>query len=368
MQVAIEATALLGRPTGVGLFTRHLLEQLAQRENLRLTAFAISWRGRDQLGELVPSGVRVVRRPLPARPAHLLWRRFDHPRLERWTGPIDLVHGPNYVVPPADAARVVTVHDLTTVRFPELCTRETLAFPDLVQRAADGGAFVHTVSEYVADEVRRHFDVDPDRVVAVHEGVPTLPPPDPDRGAALAGAPSYLLTIGTIEPRKDHPGLVRAFDRLADARPDLHLVVAGPAGWGQEALTAALGRARHADRITVTGWISDAERSDLLAGAAALVHPARYEGFGFPPLEAMQAGTPVVTTDGGALPEIVGDAALVVPTGDTDALEEAVDRLLSDPGLADRLVAAGRARAAGFTWERTAEGIEALYRLARGVG
>ncbi len=174
-----------------------------------------------------------------------------------------------------------------------------------------------------------------------------------------------MLAVGTAEPRKDLPGLVRAFDLLAASRPELGLVLAGPDGWGTADLERAMAAAVHRRRIVRTGWVDDATLGGLLAGAAVLAYPSVYEGFGFPPLQAMAAGVPVVATDAGAVPEVVGDAALVVPVGEPEALAEAVGRVLDDPTLAASLVTRGRARSARYTWDRCADGLTTLYRDAR---
>jgi glycosyltransferase involved in cell wall biosynthesis len=367
LRVAVDATPLLGRPTGVGAFCSGVLAGLAGRADVAVSAFAVSWRRRRGIVGLLPSGVSVVDRPMPARPLHLVWRHAEVPPLEWFTGPADVVHGTNFVVPPARrAARVATVHDLTTVRFPELCDGPTLAYPGLVRRALQSGAWIHTPSAAVAAEVVEMLGASPDRVRAVHSGVPPLPPPD--RGAAARHCPPgvdrYVLAVGTAEPRKDLPGLVRAFDELAGDRPHLGLVLCGPPGWGSEALDSALDSANHRRRIVVTGWVDDATLSGLLSGAAVLAYPSRYEGFGFPPLQAMAAGVPVVATRAGALPEVLGDAASLVAVGDTAALAAALSRVLDDEAARDDLVARGSERAAGYTWDRCAAGLTALYRDA----
>jgi glycosyltransferase involved in cell wall biosynthesis len=270
-------------------------------------------------------------------------------------------------VPPSRrAARIATVHDLTTVRFPELCDAPTLAFPGLVRRALADGAWVHTPSAAVAAEVVDVLGAAPDRVRAVHSGVPPLPAPDLAAAARRVppGTGRYVLAVGTAEPRKDLPGLVRAFDELAGDRPDLGLVLCGPPGWGSKALEAALDAAAHRSRVVQTGWVDDPTLSGLLSGAAALAYPSRYEGFGFPPLQAMAAGVPVVATRAGALPEVLGDAASLVPVGDTAALAAALARVLDDAGARDGLVARGREHAADYTWDRCAAGLAGLYRDA----
>lgn len=366
--MALDATPLIGRPTGVGAFCAGLLAGLAARPDVAPAAFAVSWRRRHAIDDRVPRGVDIVRRPMPARPLHAVWRSADVPPLEWFVGRTDVVHGTNYVVPPTRrAARVVTVHDLTTVRYPELCNRATLAFPALVRRAIAGGAWVHTHSASVAAEVTEAFGAPVTRVRPVASGVPALPPPDVGAPARfLPGAATrYVLAVGTAEPRKDLPGLVQAFDALAASRRELALVLAGPAGWGSADLERAVAGAAAKGRITRTGWVDDATLAGLMAGAAVLAYPSVYEGFGYPPLQAMAAGVPVVATRDGSLEEVLGDAALLVPVRDVDALGGALAEVLDHEAKAAELVRRGRAHAAGYTWDRCAAGMMALYRDAR---
>ncbi len=373
LRVAVDATPLLGNPTGVGAFCAGALRGLAARRDLEVTAFAVSWRRRRGIDALVPDGVSVVGRPMPARPLHWAGGRGGVAPLQWFTGRADVVHGTNFVVPPtARAARVATVHDLTTVRFPELCDAPTLAYPGLIRRALERGAWVHTPSAFVAAEVVEALGADPERVRPVHSGVPPLPAPDagaPGRWLPT-GTTRYVLAVGTAEPRKDLPSLVRAFDQLAGDRPDLALVLCGPPGWGRGALEAAVTASAFSRRMVRTGWVDEPTLSGLLHGACVLAYPSVYEGFGFPPLQAMAAGVPVVATRAGALPEVLGDAAVLVDVGDTGALAAALAELVDTAQRRTELAASGRARAARFTWNRCAEGLDSLYRdaLAGGDG
>jgi glycosyltransferase involved in cell wall biosynthesis len=372
---ALDATPLLGVPTGVGVFCREAMGALASSCDVDVAAFAISWRRRHLLEDLAPQGVRVVRRAMPARPLHLAWRHLDQPPIEWFVGRVDVVHGTNFVVPPArSAARVVTVHDLTTVRFPEMCDAPTLRFPALIRRAVAQGAWVHTPSQYVADEVVAVLGVDRERVRAVHHGAPKSKAPanvagpggqlrsEPVPRGLPDGTTRYVLAVGTAEPRKDLPGLVQAFDSIACRLRDVALVLAGPPGWGSEALQRAVEGASSRSRIVMTGYVPTLD--DLLSGAAMLAYPSLYEGFGLPTLEAMAAGVPVVTTTAGALPEVVGDAALLVDAGDNDALAGALELVLTDETERCSLIERGRLRASQFTWENCAKGLERLYRDA----
>ena len=371
LRVGFDATPLLGRPTGIGVFCAGALAGLAGRDDVAVSAYAVSWRRRHGIDDRVPAGVPTAQRPMPARPLHAAWGRWSWPPLEWFTGPLDVVHGGNYVVPPTRrAARVVTVHDLTVEHFPELCDPPTLAYPGLIRRAVAEGAWVHTDSEFVAAEVVATFAVDPARVRAVPLGVPPLPAAAP-AGASLPidlpeGCRRYVLAVGTIEPRKDYPLLVRAFGAVAAAHPDVALVVVGGDGWGAERFAEAVAASPARDRIVRPGYLSDADLAAVLRSAAVLAYPSRYEGFGFPPLQAMAASVPVVATAAGAVPEVVGDGAWLVAPGDVDGLADRLVAALNGGADRDALVARGLARSGAFSWTACAAGLAALYRDAAG--
>ena len=367
LSVTVDALPLLGNPTGVGAFCRGALTALSRQEGLHVSAYAVTWRRRASVRERLPAGVRLTHRAMPARPLHALWSTRDSPPLEWFVGRSDLIHGTNSDVPPARAATLMTVHDLTPVRFPELSNRASPNYPDLIRSALRRGAWVHTDSEYVASEVRDVFGAPADRVRAIAPGIPrlaTVPPRAREQAiddVGLRGA-RYILSVGTAEPRKDLPGLVRAFDAVAGADPDLLLVLAGPPGWGEGALDAAIGAAHNRDRVRRLGWVSDGVLATLIDGASLLAYPSIYEGFGFPPLQAMAAGVPVVASSAGSLPEVLGDAACLVDPGDHDQLAGALRNTMEDDSARQLLIRRGRDRAATFSWTTFGTDMAQLYR------
>lgn len=360
LSVGIDVTPLAGARTGIGRYVEQLLAELARHADLDLRAAAFTLRGRQVLGEL-PQGVRPVRRPVPARLLHRGWLRGGFPPAEWVLGRTRVVHGTNFVLPPPrHAAGVVTVHDLSFLRFPELVSQASLDYRILVPAATRRAALVLTPTEAIAAEVRETYRLAEDRVRATPLGVA------PEWFAATPAddvARPYLLAVGTLEPRKGLDTLLKAYRRLLTERDDLPpLMLVGPSGWGPELERTGLGP----DRLILPGYLDTERLRRLVAGAELLAFPSRYEGFGLPPLEALAAGTPVVTTEVPAITEVVGAATGMVhtvPVDDVDALAAAVsDRLDRPPTDAER--AAGREHARGFTWARCADLTAQAYRDA----
>lgn len=369
MRLAVDCTSLIGSRTGIGNVTAELLRRLP-RPDVDVSAFAVTRRGASALLDDLPSGITAHRRPMVARPLRFLWRNTDHPAIERWTGNIDVVWGPNFVVPPArSAAEVVTVHDLTCIFFPEMCTKDTLQVPALLRRAIQRGAWIHAVSNSVANEVIDIFGANPERVMAIHNGGPAPAAPHTiaelaARGRGLVGAENYIAFVGTSEPRKDIPSLIRAFNSLGNEFPSLHLVIAGPDGWSADAVTAAINQSPLKKRIIRTGWLTNDDRDALIAGATVLAYPSLLEGFGLPPLEAMALDTPVVTTNVGALPEVLGEAAVFCSPNDSDSLARAIGSLLANESARADLIAKGRERSKMYSWDRSSDNLVELFRTA----
>ena len=272
-----------------------------------------------------------------------------------------MVHGTNYVVPPTGWPTVVSVHDLTLFQRPELVLPVVRTFGSVIRRAVDKGAYVHTISQVVADEVKALLHTD--RVRVVYPG-PTY---DPNQAPGelpdgLVGR-RFILSIGTREPRKNLPRLVAAFGQVHDQNHGIVLVLAGSPGTDDAAIADALGKLPHeaAENVRLLGYVDDATRAALFTHATVFAYPSLDEGFGLPLLEAMHYRVPIVTSTAGALPEIAADAALLVDPTDTTATAHALHIALTDEPTRRRLVEAGTRRGRAFSWTTAADEMVDLY-------
>jgi glycosyltransferase involved in cell wall biosynthesis len=366
-RVAIDVGPLLGSRTGIGMTVAALLDGFTEIEGApQVRRYALSFRG-----DLEPGTTRL---PVPALIAHRLWAQSARPRLDHWLGDVDVVHGTNHVVPPTRRARLVSVYDTWFLTNPDGVHPDVARMAAVLRRSVREGAVVHTSSHASAERLRELLTVNgrEPRVEVIHLGTPPSPePPDPevapDLPIELTGR-SWVLALGTREKRKNLPTLVRAYGAALSAlgpsgRRESRLVIAGAPGNDDPAIDAAIGALptdqRH--QVLLLGTVSDSRKHALLHGARVLAYPSLDEGFGLPILEAMAAGTPVVASTAGSIPEVAGDAALLVAHDDVDGLASALVSLLDDDDLRRSLEQAGRRRAAQFTWTDTARAMTDLY-------
>jgi glycosyltransferase involved in cell wall biosynthesis len=298
---------------------------------------------------LVPEGIEAVE--LPAR-SQVFRMAFVLPRLLRRLRPA-LGHF-NYVIPPAyRGPAVVTVHDLSFEHDPSLMgPRDRFFFRTLVPRSARRADRVLAVSERTKHDLVERYAVADERIVVTPNAVDPVFRPNGD--APVRGP--YALFVGGIQPRKDPLAAVEA---LALLDGELSLVLVGAEKRGGDEVRSAVKRLGLEQRVELTGHVERDELATLYRGAACLVFPSRYEGFGLPVLEAMASGTPVVAASTGAVPEVAGDAAILVEPGDPAAIAAGIERALAERG---RLVAAGLERARRFSWAETARRTLAVYR------
>jgi glycosyltransferase involved in cell wall biosynthesis len=352
-------------PGGTATSTLGTLGALIRRPGLEL--IGVSARHGDAAPEAFRPPVPVRQLPLPRLALYEAWHALRWPPIERATGPVDVVHATAVAVPPTEAPLVMTIHDLAFLTDPTQATRHGNRFfrrgTELAKRNA---RLVLVPSEATADECRA-AGFDADRIRLVPWGVDVEPASEADvssvREANRLGRP-YVLFVGTIEPRKNLGGLIAAMAHL-DGR-EVDLVVVGPDGWNEDLgqrLRALDGTSVRVHRL---GFQPPEALAPLYAGAAAFCFPSLREGFGMPVLEAMAQGAPVVTSLGTATAEVAGDAGLLVDPRDHETIAGALARILDEPSLAADLSDRGRARAATYTWDRTAELTVAAYEEAIG--
>jgi len=362
------------RGAGINGHIHGLLQHLPDAApNLRFSAFVSERRYQPPPGlEVHPVGDHVVK-PM----ARILWEQFALPQALRTLG-IDLVHGLAYALPLGCPCRsVVTIHDLTFHRYPRTLPSYRRVYLKAATRLAIRQADrVVAVSHHTAQELEVLIGVEADRIDVVHNGVDEVffpaPPEEAERFRRQHGLPDrFVLFLGTLEPRKNIGTLIRAFARwhLAEgassiAASDTKLVIAGGKGWYFDdlfALTSSLGLE---DDVLFPGFVPASDLPWWYRAAACFVYPSVYEGFGLPVLEAMACGTPVIASSASSLPEVAGDAALMVDPLDVDALADAIKKVLSDRTLWEELRLKGLRRAAGFSWQRCAEETASVYRTA----
>ncbi len=377
LRLSLDVSAVPDRAVGAGHYTLQLAGALASRADVDLTLFG---RREDvRRWRMVAPGSAVVSTAPTSRPIRLAWEQVRLPGLLARCG-VDVHHGPHYTMPERSSVpTVVTIHDLSFFEAPQWHQRsKVLVFKRAITRAARAAAAVVCPSQVTADELARWCRVDSEVFVAPHgvdtgEFRPEEPYPGADRAALAAvdrrlvdGRP-YLLFVGTLEPRKDVPTLVRAFARVAERHPDALLVLAGGDGWGVGAVEEAIGASGVGSRILRTGYVPDETVPALLRSASAAVYPALYEGFGLPALEALACGVPLVTTSGTAMEEVAGDTAVLIRPGDLEALAEAIDDELA-VGLGGASSEDRRSRgleiASRHTWDRSADLHLEAYRHA----
>lgn len=362
MRIAIDYTPAVRQTAGIGRLTRHLVCELVRLDDSHTYRLLIAGAIPPEIAcaSNWPAHVGLHSTRISERLLTILWHRLRVPwPVERFVGPCDVFHSTDFVLPPVSRARtLLTVHDLTFLRYPE-CAHPKLRvyLSEVVPRSLARADRVLADSYATKVDLVELLGVDPDRISVVYGGIeerfsPTADPGDGAIREQYGLDRPYMFSLGTIEPRKNYERLVSAYDRLlAEAAGDLpQLAIAGGKGWLYEDVFAAVDRPHLHDRVRFLGFVDDAHLPALYRGAQLFVFPSLYEGFGFPPLEAMACGCPVVCSNSSSLPEVAGDAAIPVDPTDVEALASAIDAGLSDTDLRAHLVRRGLSRAAKFSW------------------
>jgi glycosyltransferase involved in cell wall biosynthesis len=367
MHVGIDCRLPYYRMGGISRYSIQLIRALSQLPGEdRFTVFS----SRKDSADYIPAGDgRFI--------AKKLWTPSHH-RLEKWAMAIELLpqkihvfHSPDFI-PPASRAfrRIITVHDLTFLHYPEFLTRESRRYyADQIQWAVKTADHIAADSEATRQDLIALLGVSEEKVTTIHLAAEPIHTIDYNPIAIEQTLDKYdltkdfILSVGTLEPRKNIPTLLRAYHRiLQDHRIDRLLVLVGSKGWIYDDIFREINKLGLTARVRHLESVSDMELAHLYRAAGVLAFPSHYEGFGLPVLEAMHAGCPVIASHRGSLIELVGDAGIMLDPDDIGSWVMALESVLTDSSLTNRLAEAGRQRAAQFSWLKTARATLALYR------
>jgi glycosyltransferase involved in cell wall biosynthesis len=380
VRIGIDYTSAVRQGAGIGRLTRNIVAELARID--RGNEYALLVQGRKlpypprNLDRRNPaSGIgnrnfREVRTWIDERWWHCLWFRLHLPLAIEWAiGPVALFHSPDFTLPPVRGGTrtIVTVHDLSFMRHPECFEPSLLNYlTTQVPRAVARANWILADSASTRHDLISLLDAPAERITVIYPGVePRFRPVDDSdllqRVRIRYDLPQrYILSLGTVQPRKNFTGLMEAFARLSV--PDLALVIVGGRGWLSDGIYRAAEELGLGARVRFLGFVDDADLPALYSQAEVFALPSLYEGFGIPLLEAMACGTPVIAADNSSLPEVVGQAGILVSARDAGALADAMRQLLAHPERRQELAQRGLARACRFSWRDAAEKLLATYR------
>jgi glycosyltransferase involved in cell wall biosynthesis len=356
VRIVIDVSPLSLARTGIGNYVRGMVAGLAEAAagEHELVGFAPSGpRGRQRIRDSLAGLDLELRLPVLPR-AHwwrTAWSRLGRPSVDRVVGPLDVFHFSDWMYPPQrNGVRATTIHDLVPMRFPDWVQPRTRRMhAPKYENAARTCDRIFVNSGFTAGEVAELLGVADERIVVAYPGIDPRFRPEGE-GADLGGP--YVVTVSTLEPRKNLSALVDAFALLRRRRPGLTLAIAGLGGWGEEL--------RPAEGVRLLGFVSDDELARLYRGAAAFAYPSRFEGFGIPVVEALASGVPAVVSSHPSLDEACGNAALRADPDDPDAFAETLELALDGPR------GTGIAHASRFTWRACGEAVLAGYEVALG--
>lgn len=373
-RIGIDFTSALTQGAGIGRYTRELVRAvLATNKVDNFALFSARQPARLPVPEPIPvaENVSYHEAQLSEQWLYRLWYRLQLPlRVEWFTGSLDLFHSPDFVLPPVNKhiPTLLTVHDLSFLHFPETFTPALVNYLNkVVPRSAHRASHILADSIATRQDLVEKYDVPAEKITVLYSGVSErFKPVNSEARMKKArekygiGERPYILSVSTLQPRKNYEMLIRAFKDVAATNPH-NLVIAGGKGWLYQRVTEEISRQGLNDRVLLIGFADDKDLPALYSSAALFAYPSFYEGFGLPLLEAMACGVPVLNSNASCLPEVAGTATRQLPPDDQPAWTEAMVSLLADSGQRSRMVAAGFLQARQFTWIRAARALNEIY-------
>ena len=374
MKIGIDTTSAVMQGGGIGRYTRELVQAtLAQDADNEYVLFSAPPPPDKSLSQIFPSNGRVVYKIAPVSEQWLyrLWYRARLPvSVQRFTGKLDLFHSPDFVLPPVSGniPTLLTVHDLSFVHFPEVYPEVLVNYLNKVVPWSVARA-THILADSAAtkQDLMAVWQVPDEKFRVLYSGVGSafVRVEDEKRITAVRqkyylGDVPYLLSVGTVQPRKNYQMLIQAFAPLADKWPH-NLYIAGGKGWLYDEMTAEIEKQGLANRVRFIGFVDDEDLPTLYSGAGLYLFPSLYEGFGLPMLEAMACGVPVIASDVSSLPEVGGETAVMLPPNNRSEWTQAIDMVLSSPEKQQKMISAGYQKIRKFSWGKSSVQLLRIY-------
>jgi glycosyltransferase involved in cell wall biosynthesis len=371
-RIALDYTPAIKQTAGIGRYVRELTAALAEIDETSAFRLFVAGAASAQLPQPPASNFVWTPTRISARWLARFWRHLDRSMpIETFIGPVDLYHATDFVLPPTrqGTRTLLTVHDLSFVRAPGAASPPLKAYLDaVVPRSVEAADHVLADSAATKRDLIELYETRADKVTVLYSGVdsgfrPVRDSKEIDQVRAKYGLEqvSYVLSVGTVQPRKNYSRVIEALSEARQQGLDLHYVIAGSSGWLEDAMLRTIESTEMSDYVHLLGLVEDRDLSALYSGARMLAMVSLYEGFGLPVLEAMACGTPVITSDVSSLPEVGGNAALLVDPYDTGAIRDAILLLERDHDKRAQLMAAGLQRVERFSWTQAARQLASIY-------
>ncbi len=367
MKICIDIQSAVAQHAGVGRYTDQLVRSLIQYDgNDELSLFCFDFKNKGTPFDSEKIKQQKIKY-IPGRAAQLAWKTIKWPPFNYFAGKHDIYHFPNFFLPPLTHGKsVVTIHDMSFMRYPEFAETKNLQFlTKHIKTTAERADAIITDSKFSADEICELMKIDTSKLFPIHLGINSnfcKPPAETQQKTVkrLKLEKPYIVTVGTVEPRKNIPFMIKVFEQIKNY--DGELVIAGMLGWKCEDILNTIKTSPAANRIRYISYVEDCDLNTLYGGADCFITTSFYEGFGFPPLEAMACGTPVISSSGGSLAEVLCSGACIIDNFDIEEWTAALTKLLTDSTYQTQLKEQAPIHAAKFNWKHTAEKTMEVYK------
>lgn len=374
MRIGIDITSAITQGGGIGRYTRELVRALTEvDEQNEYRFFSAKPIAEPPVANPIPQTAKSSYHsaPLNERWLYRLWYRAQLPLPVQWvTGQLDLFHSPDFVLPPTSGniPTLLTVHDISFAFFPEVYPEPLVTYLNkVVPRSVKKATHILADSQATKNDLVHVWQVDPTKITVLYSGVDDRFQPVRDAQKITAvrqkynlGDAPYLLSVGTVQPRKNYQMLIRAFAPVAQEQPH-NLVISGGKGWLYDEMIAEIERQGLNGRVHFIGFVDDDDLPTLYSDADLFVMPSLYEGFGIPILEAMGCGVAVLSSNASSLPEVVGDTAVCIPPNDQAAWTRNIFHLLNNPEQRQQQIIAGFEQTKTFSWQKSARQLLEIY-------